>query len=205
MFFFVTSNLLIFRDIRNTQSLFYVLFLRTYSKSETWVHPIHQEYGWCIWHPCWSPLSCFQGFPVPLYLHKKALLWWGTCALMIFQVFVVQSLLKKNSLQIQHIAVCKVGILIENIDRDYMVDLPVVEIIVYLVRIFVLWGRFLYYCFSETKCHSIILCITSESKVLAVKELRQWYFSECFTEKYHKSIIEVSLGVSWFLSKDYPA
>ena len=92
------------------------------------------------------------------------------------------------------LAVCKIGILIENIDRDYMVDLPVVEIIVYLVRIFVLWGRFLYYCFSETKCHSIILSFTSESKVLAVKELRQWYFSECFTEKYHKSIIGGYLG-----------
>ena len=29
-------------------------------------------------------------------------------------------------------------ILIENIDRNYMVNLPVVEIIVYLIRVFVL-------------------------------------------------------------------
>ena len=40
-----------------------------------------------------------------------------------------------------------------------------------------------YYCFSETKCHSIILSFTLGPKVQATKELRQCYFSEYFTEK----------------------
>ena len=46
--------------------------------------------------------------------------------------------------------------------------------------------------FLLKKCHSIILRLSRAFKILQANRLKQWYFSECFTEKYHWYITDVS-------------